>query len=419
MMKPWKRTLFIVISALLIFFACTYVFLIFQGKAIIINKLEEFTHKKTSIADFNVTPPFNIGIKNLNIEGLAKIESVSISPSILYVVLGRIAFNRIIITKPEFIFEKGIPKPVETAEKIAEPQAEAPKEAAAPPEKSAAPKIEKKRAIWPLIFKRLTVKDGKIDFTDHTAGQSGIKINVKDLNFNLTNLYMLPVPVITNFDLKAKIPWQEGQEEGKIEVEGWLNLFKRDIRAVLNIKDIDGVYLYPYYSNWVDLEKARIEKAKLNFTSNITGLSNNLTAECHLELVDIVRKPRSPEEQQEKAEKIADAVLDMFRALNEGKIVLDFTIRTKMDRPEFSFGEIKMAFENKLAQARGQNGIKAEDVVRLPAKILQTFVGSMVDLSKAVIDGTFAVGNEVKKAAEGAFKKEKEEETEEETEKTQ
>lgn len=411
MMKPWKRTLFIVISALLIFFACAYVFLIFQGKAIIINKLGEFTHKKVSIADFKVTPPFNIGIKNLNIEGLAKIENISISPSILSLVLGRLAFNRVIINKPEFIFERNIPKPAEPTEaKVPEAAGGTSKEAAPAQEKStAAEKAKKKREIWPLIFKRLVIKDGKIDFTDRTAGPNGIKINVKDLNFNLTNLYMLPVSVITNFDLKAKIPWQEGQEEGKIDVEGWLNLYKRDIRAVLNIKDIDGVYLYPYYSNWVDLEKARIEKAKLNFTSNITGLSNSLTAECHLELVDIVRKPRSPEEQQEKAEKIADAVLDMFRALNEGKIVLDFTIRTKMDRPEFSFGDIKMAFENKLAKARGQNGIKPEDVVRLPAKLLQTFVVSMVDLSKAVIGGTFALGKEIKKSVEDSFKKEKKE----------
>ena len=66
------------------------------------------------------------------------------------------------------------------------------------------------------------------------------------------------------------------------------------MQAALKIKDIDAIYLYPYYSMWVDLEKARIEKAKLNFSADINGLNNNVNVECHLELTDMVRKPLEP-----------------------------------------------------------------------------------------------------------------------------
>jgi hypothetical protein len=180
------------------------------------------------------------------------------------------------------------------------------------------------------------------------------------------------------------------------------------MQATINIQDIDGIYLGPYYSNWIDLEKARIEKANLNFTSNIQGLNNNITADCHLELTDIVRSPRPPEEPQEKAEKITNIVIDTLRALDQGKIVLDFTIKTKMDRPEFGLGNIKMAFEDRIAKVFGPStsGIKPADILLLPLKIIEGSVKGATDISKAVIDGTFAVGNEFKKAVEDSFKTE-------------
>jgi hypothetical protein len=159
----------------------------------------------------------------------------------------------------------------------------------------------------------------------------------------------------------------------------------------------------------VDLEKARIEKATLNFISTIHGLNNNVTADCHLELADIVRKPRSPEDspEREKAEQIADAVLDLFRAMNQGKIVLDFIIRTKMDRPEFGFKSVKSAFEEKLALASKANGsFQPQDLLMLPGKLLEGAVKGATDFSKAVIEGTFAVGNQLKKSVEDTFKKE-------------
>jgi len=371
--------------------------MMFKGRAFVIQQLEGLTRRKVSMSYFKLTPPLNVEIKNLNIEGLAKIEDIFISPSIPYLLVGNIAFNKISIFKPEFTFERLPRQPTELT-------------AAKPPDKTAvliqAPQEPIKKHHLRLAIKHLSIKDGKIYFIDQTVGTDGIKITIKDLNLNVTNLYTFPFSSIANFDLKGKIPWQEGQEEGNVHAEGWFNFFKRDIQATVKVEGIDGIYLYPYYSQWVDLEKARIEKARLNFTSNIQGLNNNVTAECRLELADIVRKPRVSNEPQEKAEKIAEVVFDIFRALNQGKIVLDFTIRTKLDRPEFGFGDIKMAVEDKIAKARSGTGIKPEGILILPLKLLEGTVKGATDISKAVIDGTFAVGNEFKKAVEDSFKKE-------------
>lgn len=402
-MRLSLKILLITIALFAFIFTAGHLFLVYQGKAMIIQQLENFTKKKVSIGNFAITPLFKIEIDNLQIENSGKINTVFIVPSILGFITGNAAFNNVMLIRPEFTFEKFPPSQSPQASSIINSLSV-----------MVAPTVSQKtidivqnqvRHIN-LILKRLNIKDGKINFIDHTAGENGIRITLKDLNFNLVNLYLLPRSVITNFELKAKIPWLEGDAEGKIEAEGWLNLYKNDMQATLKINDIDGIYLYPYYSIWVDLEKARIEKAKLDFTSNITSLNNNLTAQCHLELTDIVRKPRLPEETPGKAEKIADAVLDVFKALNQGKIVLDFTIRTKMNRPEFGFGDIKMAFEDKLASGMKNNKIKTEDVLLFPAKVVEGTVRGATDISQAVIEGTISLGTELKKAFEAAFKRE-------------
>lgn len=394
-MKNWLKILFIIVIIFVILFSITYIFVVFRGKAIMVKQLETLTHKKITIGYFGLTPPLHLEIKNLNIEGLAKVDSVFVSPNIISFLSGKIVLNSIRFIKPQLTYKKVPPQLSESdiSTGFALP---------------ATVKPDKNRPL-PVVFKRLKVKEGRLDFTDHTISPEGLNITIKDISCSLSNVYFYPRSAITNFELRGKIPWKEGAEEGKIELEGWLNLFKKDIQATLKIEDIDGLYLYPYYSKWVDLEKARIQKAKLNFTSDIQGLNNNVTANCHLELADIVFKPRASEEEQEKAEKIASAVLDIFKALNQGKIVLDFTIRTKMDRPEFGFGNIKMAFEDKLSQAKKSEGFNPQDVLILPVKLIEGTVKAATDLSKAVINGTFAVGNEIKKSVEGTFKKEKKE----------
>lgn len=373
---------------LALFFGAVYLFVALKAKPLIAKEIQKAIHKEALIGSVTFSPPFVLRINKLEIKGLLKADSISISPSILGFLTGNIILNNIRILKPEFTYERALPQapgapslPAQTTE----------------PGKAALPRI---------IFKNMDIIEGKVNFIDRTFAQDGIKITIENINFNLNNLYLFPFSVVANFKLKGEIPWSQDKEKGKISAEGWFNLFKKDMQAALKIEEIDGVYLYPYYSNWVDLKKARIEKAKLNFTSNIHGLNNDVTAECRLELADIVRRPLPEGESEEKAAKIADAVLDIFRVLNQGKIVLDFTIRTKMNRPEFGFGDIKTAFEDKLVSGRKSERVSVESVLALPVKILEGTVKGATDISKAVIGGTFAVGNEFKKAVEGAFGRE-------------
>ncbi|MDD5653902.1 MAG: DUF748 domain-containing protein, partial [Candidatus Omnitrophica bacterium] len=405
-MKLRTKILFISCSALVIFFCLVYAFLVVGGKVFIIEQLQSLTQRKVTVGYFDITPPFNLDIRDLEIEGLARCDAVFISPSPWYLFLRKLAINEVRITRPRITYERLVPaaQPVsKEGAKNPNPVVSATSEILSTPDVFAAishlAKSIKQQKEHNFIFKRVEIENGKIDFTDRTVGKNGINITVQDINAYMTNIYLPPRQVTSKFDFKGRVPWGNAneQEMGKIETSGQFNLYKKDITAKVNIRDIDGVYLYPYYSKWVDLEKARIEKAKLLFTSDIKGVNNSIVAPCHLELTDIIFKARTPQEQQEKEEKIAVHVIDVFKTLNQGKIVLDFTIKTKMSQPEFGFGNIRMAFEEKLAQGRGP-GLTARSVVMLPGKIIEGAARGATDVSKAVFSGTYAVANLFKKA---------------------
>lgn len=391
-MKLLPKIIFTILVISAVIFSLAYIFLRLNGRTIIVKQLEELTQKKVSLDYFHINPPIDIEVKNLTIAGLAKIESLYISPNIFGLLIGQIAFNKVQIIKPEITYERAATNTSDlpgVASKL--------KESAR----------SKKKILQHLVFKTLNIKDGRIDLIDRTVGENGIKLILKDINFTLNNAYVFPSSIISNFDLKSKIPWNEAQKEGSVEAEGWINLFKKDMQANLKVSDIDGIYLYPYYSQWVKLEKTGIEKANLNFTSNIHSLNNNLTAECHIELTDMVRKQPSTDESEKKAAKITNVVLEMFRALNQGKIVLDFTIRTKMDNPQFGFGDIRAAVEDKIMEGKRASGLKPADVLQLPTSLLKGIFKGATDLTSAVISGVGSVGKELKDTAEVTFRRER------------
>lgn len=409
-MKPAIKILRAIIVIFALVFVGAYIFIVFQGKAIITGQLETLLRRKVSINYAGLILPLNLEIKNLDIPGLAKVDYALISPSIPGLLSGKIVLNGVKLINPQLAYEKTQDKDNnrDSAEEISA-NVNTMTVASNPQLKSnLQPKSESKKSPYlRLIIKHLNIKDGRIDFVDRTLPGEGIKITLKDINFHLTNLYIYPRSAITHFALTGRIPWTQGEEEGKIEAKGWVNLFKKDMQATVKIADIDGVYLYPYYSTWVDLENTRIESAKLNLTSNIKSVDNNLAAECHLELTDIVFKQRREEEGAGQPEKIAEAILGIFKALNQGKVIVNFTIKTKMTSPEFNFGYIKTAFEDRLREGMKYSQMRNGDIIKFPVKVAGGTVKGAADLSRALIDGTFSIAKGLKEALQYAFKKEK------------
>ena len=393
-MKDSKKLFPIIVIAVVIF-SLIYVSILLAAKTIIASKIQKATGLKTTISSLIILPPLNIEVRGFEIAGLIKAKRIYLAPSMRSFLFGKIAFNKIMIGGPEVTYQRdSVAEPVND---LRAPIVENKIQPVAP--------VTRQNMSLPVIIKSLKVYSGRLNFIDTTAASGKISVTVKDINFYITNLSTARVKGVSNFNLNGNLSWNTGEPDGKISLRGWVDLYKKDMLATLKIEDIDAIVFYPYYSTWVDLGKARIDKAKLSFNSDIKGQNNEVTANCHLELIDMVRKVRSPEEPQLKAEKVTDVVLDMLKSMDNGKVVLDFVLHTKMDQPEFGFANIKSAFEGKLAQARTSAGMRPQDVLLWPGHWLKSAIKSGTDLSNAFVDGVFGLGDNIKKFFENNLDK--------------
>lgn len=394
-MKNWKK-LFKIAVIVVLLFSLFYIFIMLEAKQLLIKVISDASGRKTTIDKLEIKPPLNLEIKDLDVQGVFSAKRIYLSPSIPNLLRGRIAFNKIEIVDPQATYQR-IPPPVAVKDSTSVVEFPQPVAVKAP---EPAPAPVKENKVFPVIIKSLKVRSGLLNFIDSTAAVGSIKIKIKDIQFYVSNLSTVNMHTISNFDLKANISWYTGEPDGKLLLQGWADFNKKDVLAKLKIENIDAIVFYPYYSTWVNLEKARIEKAKLNFNSDIKGVNNNVDAACHLELTDMVRKVRPPDEPQQKAERLTDAVLDMFKSMNQGKVVLDFTLHTKMDQPVFGFANIKSAFEGKIMEGRAKAGLRPQDVLLWPSRWFKSGVKGIGDLSNAAFDGIVSLGEGIKKLFE-------------------
>lgn len=402
LMKGVIKIIIAVFVILVLLFGAAYVFVAIKGKALLTQKLEDALKREVNIGYLGLKLPLVLEIKDLDIAKLAKADYIYTTPSITGLLTGKIVLNEIKILKPEISWERnptseqktqGNPSNIDTGRALAQTK-----------ETLNSPKTENNQPPS-IIIKHLEIEDGIVNFTDRTVSEPGLRITLKEISLTVNNLYLFPKSAITNFQLNAKILWQKDLEEGTIDSSGWMNFYEKDMQARLQIQNIDGVYLYPYYSKWVDLENSRIQEAKLNFFSVIRGENNDVVAECQLELTDIKFRPRPPDQLEHKAEKIATAVLGIFRAINQGRIILDFTIKTKMDKPEFKFESISSAVDKTISQAVQSDKVKIEDIAVLPGKFIEGVAKGTTGATKAIIEGSLSVGKSLTDAFLDALKR--------------
>ncbi len=363
------------------------------GRPLLINKLRQAFHTEITVGGFETSFPFNLRIRNLEAKNVFKVRDVLAVGGVTDILRHNIVLSELRLDGLELAFENNghsavLAQPAQTGgaaqEKIAE---------------------QEKIHVPALVLKKFVITDGTFRYIDKKVSPAGITLTLQDMRLLIWNVsFPLNDRDPVSFELTGKIPWQKGEQEGSIDCRGWVDFFKKSAKASLRVENIDGVYLHPYYAKYVDINKARIEKAKLKFTSDISGADNNLTAPCQLELTDIVFKP--PEtEKDAKTAKITAAVLGIFKAINQDKIVLDFTVRTTMDNPEFGFGALREAIRSKIVANR-EPVIAAKEVVLLPGKLVEGTMKGATDLTGAVISGAFTAGKELGKAFLSAFKRE-------------
>ena len=405
-MKFLMKILIIVLVILISLFITIYIFVNIKGKELLVQKLEDALKEDVSIGYVGLKIPLSLEVRKLKIGELADVDYIYASPSLFGLLVGKIIINEVRVLKPEISWERGAAANEVTKN---EPINNIEKDLNRAKEITNSPRTNQQQ-LPAIIIRHLRVKEGLINFTDRVISDSGIQMTLREVLLDIDNLSLFPKSTVTNFQLNAKIPWQEDSGEGTVYASGWVDLYKKDVEARLEIDDIDGVYLHPYYSKWVDLENSRIKEASLNLISDIKGQNNELVAKCRLELTDIKFSPRPPDQPEHKAEKIATAVLGIFRAINQGRIVLNFTIRTKIDKPSFNFDSINEAVDNTISKAIQSDKVKIEDAALLPGRFFEGVTKGTTGATKAIINGALSVGKSLKDAFIDSLKTEQESE---------
>jgi hypothetical protein len=387
-MKKIFKILIVVLIILFLLWLLINFLVALKAKPLIIEKLKKITQRNVSLGELKLKFPFNLEIKKLEIEGSVKIDYAYLSINFWSFLLGKPTFNDIKIKGLELCLVKK-----------------------SPPENKGKPSSSQKIVFAPkrpavnFIFKNINIEEATINFFDYDITPEGLKITMKDAHLNLENLFFIPISTITNFNLEGKIPWSEDKKEAEVKLNGWVNLYKKDLQANLEINNIDGIYLYPYYRQWVDLEKSRINKATLNFKSDMRALNNDLIANCTLELSEITFKPKPENEPEEKAYQIAKGVLGLLKAIDKDKISLNFTIHTKMDKFEFGLEDIRLAFEDKISQGIKTKKINSTDLLNLPTDFLKNVIKGSTEITKVFIESTVEIGKTITDIFTGPFKK--------------
>jgi hypothetical protein len=382
--------LFIFLALLL--YLGAYLFLVGQGKKIVLQQANQWLNRDISYASIDFSFPLRFEFRGVEIGENFRADAIIIKPSVFGFLQRKLVLRYVAVHNPKLKIKRSAPLSDGT-ENLPGPVSEA----------IQFPKRIAIRSFDPII-KHVVVQDGDIEYVDKNVTPEGVTVNVSGVSADIFNVYEYPSTVITHFDISGNVPGNEENRHGKIAAQGWINLLKRDMKAKIDIRGIDALPLYPYYAGWVHIDRNRIDTAVLNFHSDITGLNNDVSAACHIEVSEIVfRKPKE-DEQVQREERIAQKVIDIFKSLNDGNIVLDYTFKTTMSNPIFGLESIRSAVEDKITEARrSEGGLSTEKVIGFPGKVFEGTARGVGELSKAVITGVASVGNEIGRALSSSF----------------
>lgn len=388
----------------IIVFLGLHTFVSIKGRELLTKKLRSVFQGEVTIGRVTTRFPLQLIVKDVEVKNWFKVRKAVTSNGTLDILVGNFVINDLRLEGAEFNLEKRKrpSKPV-SGNNVPEQGTKT------MPVNLDALVGTSEQFFLPqhIIFKRLIISDGSFTYADYTKEETPVKFAIKNLNVSLENFQWPFFPEnVVSFKITGRVPWENLKEEGNLLLEGWINFYKKDMRANLEAKAIDGIFLYPYYSSWINIDKERLEKATLNFTSNITSLNNDVNAACHLELTQIVFKPRDEQEKEPRAEKVTNIILGIFKAMDQGKVVLNFNLKTKLDSPEFGLGVIQEALNDKVYQFRQKQDSGTVQVIKFPGKIVEGTLASATDLTKSLIKGTLNIGKEFRKAMKISFSKE-------------
>ncbi|MBL7196968.1 MAG: DUF748 domain-containing protein [Candidatus Omnitrophica bacterium] len=389
-MRKIIKLFLILILLLIIVFISACIFVGLKGKDIATAKLEEILNTNVEIGSVNVSFPLDLKINSLDIENLLKVDEIHISFGVIDLLKRNIELPGLRLLRPQLIVrrtEAGINLlganlknhsfcEYANSQFLGENLVFAATEKITTNTQEAVP--------LNIMIHKLIVKDGKIKFIDKTLSPKVFQADIVNINIKAYKISFPPRPFDMIFDIAADILTAQGEPSySTISADGWINLIDKDMKADIAATNLDGTYFYPYYKKFLS---RKLKSADVNFKSNLTAKNNDLTADCNLEIKDLLFD--EPQIEELKDIKILD-IIGGGIAQKSRDINLNFRIRTKLDNPKINSAQIRGAVLDKVL----------EGVVSQPTE------ETMKDI-KDIGEGIKEIGKELEEKFKSIFKRE-------------
>jgi len=322
MKKIFKIIIWIAVVLAVIFLLLNIVFAIF-GKSIVAGQIEKNLKLKAKLGSISIGFPLSVNIRKLDIQGLAKIDSLSARPSILGFLAGKVVLNELTVVRPEISVE------MDSNGKLN------------------LPAFAAKGKQPPIFLAGLNIKEGSLIFIDKKVDPAGYKITLGNINADIAKATFPPTSLFTRFNLSAFLVDNQNAPKGKVLASGWVDFGPKNMEGKMEFKDIDITCLAPYYQNITPAKK--LASGKLNFTSDLKAENNDLIGKCHLEVSDLVYEKETPAEGRPAAPDLVASALKILSG-NTGKIAFDFTLKTKLDNPKINLKDLQGMFAQSAIQ---------------------------------------------------------------------
>ena len=335
MKKPAKVIIWILGVILAVFLILDVIFILF-GKTIVAGQIEKTLKLKASLGSLTVRFPLTVSFKDMEIKDLIKADSISLSPSLLGFLAGKVVLN-----------DLRIEHPVITVSRDAQG-------------KFNLPVLEQKGKQPPILMAGLRINNGRFVFTDKKINQEGYQVTVDKINVDISKVTLPPTSLSTNFKVSAILLDREGNPAGEAGLNGWIDFGPKDMDGRLELKDIEAASLAPYLQDMIKVK--RLLSARIGFSADLKAKNNDLAAKCHVEF-----SRQAQVDKQDSSSDIASDLLSLFSD-DAGKMAFDFTINTKLDNPRLNSlnmkGIIGQAAVDNIASQPAENIIdKVKDTV--------------------------------------------------------
>jgi hypothetical protein len=380
-----------------------YQVVVTQAKNILVSKLSQLTSQKVSIESLAYRLPATVQIKNLEIGGRKdqkyfSIDQASVSMAPFASLRKRqLVLTQIQIIGPSLFYEideapKGSASAVAPATAPASDPSAAPVAALASAKSKACP-----------VPQKIKISNGSVEFIDRHLAVNKLTFALSHLNVSASLKDRNGSARVLKFSGKAVLLQGENSPKGQVRIYGWTDLDSRVTRARLEIKNIDAIYLYPYYSKWFNLEKARLRKAQLDFSADITGAGNKLDAGCRLELTQSEFEPPARGQSPDQSQKLAMLAVEIFKALDKGRVLVDFNLKYDADKPGLDLKPLFVAFSEKIKNGFSVRPGDVTNALKLPEHLIKNIAATLGGITKAIFGQTEGLGQEFQQSFQDTF----------------